>query len=68
MEEKGAMLNGQIMLLHYKEYCMGQVLAAQADDGFREHNVRFSYMKFPFCGKPEGYNLERPTRETWINS
>ncbi|KAF1978170.1 hypothetical protein BU23DRAFT_595942 [Bimuria novae-zelandiae CBS 107.79] len=67
MQDKGALLDGQIMPLHHTEHCMGQLLVAQADKGFREHDVQFSYTKYPYCGKPGGYNLEWPARETWID-
>ncbi|KAL5376117.1 hypothetical protein DPSP01_010709 [Paraphaeosphaeria sporulosa] len=68
MRDKGAMIDGQIMPLHHTEHCMGQNLKALADTGFRKHDVQFSYTKFPYCGKPGGYNLEWPEQGTWTES
>ncbi len=47
-------LDGQIMPTHHTEHCVGQIL-----DGpeFREDEMQFSYTKFPYCGKPGGYNI-----------
>lgn len=67
MRDKGAMIDGQIMPLHHTEHCMGQVLQAHAEPGYREHDIQFSYTKFPYCGKPGGYDLEWPERGTWTN-
>jgi hypothetical protein len=67
MEDKKGLLDGQIMPLHHTEHCMGQVLQAGADPEFRKHDRQFSYTKFPYCGRPGGYNLEWPARKTWID-
>ncbi|KAJ4298029.1 hypothetical protein N0V90_005928 [Kalmusia sp. IMI 367209] len=67
MRDKGAMIDGQIMPLHHTEHCMGQVLHAQAETGFREHDIQFSYTKYPYCGKPGGYNLLWPQQGMWTD-
>jgi hypothetical protein len=68
MREKGAMIDGQIMPLHHTEHCMGQNLKALESTGFRKHDVQFSYTKYPYCGRPGGYNLEWPAQGTWTDS
>lgn len=51
---RGTPLDGQIMPTHHTEHCVEQALKPP---GFREHAVQLSYTKFPYCGKPGGFNV-----------
>lgn len=62
--EQGRPVDGLIMPAHHTEHCVHQLLQPKT---FREHEIQFSYTKFPYCGRPGGYNLEWPARGTWTD-
>ena len=51
---QGRTLDGIIMPLHHTEHCIGQNLMPH---GYRAMDVQLSYTKFPYCGRPGGYNV-----------
>jgi hypothetical protein len=60
----GRMVDGMIEPLGHTEHCVGQLLKPK---GFREHDVGFSYTKFPYCGRPGGYNVHWEKLGQWTD-
>ncbi|KAF1959290.1 hypothetical protein CC80DRAFT_490246 [Byssothecium circinans] len=50
----GKVLDGQIMPTHHTEHCVEMALKPP---GFRKDAVQLSYTKFPYCGKPGGFDV-----------
>jgi len=42
------------MPTHHTEHCIHMALKP---DGFRKDMVQLSYTKYPYCGKPGGWNV-----------
>jgi hypothetical protein len=60
---EGKPVDGMIMNQGHTKRCMSEML-----DGEMMHkgaNGQWSYLKYPYCGKMGGYNLEWPQQETW---
>ncbi|OAG13183.1 uncharacterized protein CC84DRAFT_1212625 [Paraphaeosphaeria sporulosa] len=71
-QTSGRMIDGQIMPTHHTVHCGEQTLSVIQDPSWREDAIQLSYTKFPYCGKPGGYNVGwdqdhgRPT--AWTNA
>jgi hypothetical protein len=50
----GKIVDGQIMPTHHTEHCVEMVLKGPE---FRKNAAQLSYTKFPYCGKPGGFNV-----------
>jgi hypothetical protein len=62
--ERGKPIDGIIKPAHHTEHCVGQLLKPH---GFRKDDIQFSYTKFPYCGKPGGFNIEWETQGEWTD-
>jgi hypothetical protein len=51
------MIDGQIMPTHHTVHCSEQTLKVIQDPEWRKEAIQVSYTKFPYCGKPGGYNV-----------
>ncbi|KAJ4296352.1 hypothetical protein N0V90_006397 [Kalmusia sp. IMI 367209] len=50
----GKILDGQIMPTHHTEHCIDMALKPP---GFRKDAIQLSYTKYPYCGKPGGFDV-----------
>ncbi|KAF2447381.1 hypothetical protein P171DRAFT_470668 [Karstenula rhodostoma CBS 690.94] len=53
----GRMIDGQIMPTHHTVHCSEQTLSVVRNPEWRADAIQLSYTKFPYCGKPGGYNV-----------
>ncbi|KAL5400233.1 hypothetical protein PMIN06_012998 [Paraphaeosphaeria minitans] len=71
-QTSGRMIDGQIMPTHHTLHCGEQTLKVIQNPRWRADAIQLSYTKFPYCGKPGGYNVGwdqnhgRPT--LWTNA
>jgi hypothetical protein len=61
---KGKPVDGQILSQGHTKHCVAEMLGG--DMMHAGAKGQFSYLKFPYCGKEGGYNLEWPAQGTWI--
>jgi hypothetical protein len=63
----GKIIDGYIISLNHTDHCVGQSLSVGRDADYRKDVIQFSYIKWPNCGKPGGYNLIWEKQGQWTD-
>jgi hypothetical protein len=63
----GKPIDGYITSLNHTAHCVGQSLSVGQDADYHKELIQFSYIKWPYCGKPGGYNLIWEKRGQWTD-
>ncbi|KAJ4362344.1 hypothetical protein N0V83_010437 [Neocucurbitaria cava] len=60
-------IDGYIISLNHTEHCVEQSLSVGRDKDYRKDVIQFSYTKWPYCGRPGGYNLIWAKQGEWTD-
>jgi hypothetical protein len=63
MWAEGRTVDGQILSQGHTKHCVDEMLGGEMMHA--PGKAQFSYLKFPYCGRIGGYNLEWPKQRTW---
>ncbi len=63
----GKTVDGYIISLGHTAHCVNQSLSFSQDSNYRKDAIQFSYIKWPNCGKPGGYNLDWHKQGQWTD-
>ena len=61
---EGKAVDGLIKPFGHTEHCVHQLLLPPE---LRRDEIQFSYLKFPYCGRPGGYNLQWDKQGQWTD-
>lgn len=61
---QGKAVDGLIKPFGHTEHCVHQLLLPPE---LRKDEMQFSYVKFPYCGRPGGYNLDWTKQGQWTD-